>query len=212
MTSSIDPIPSDVVTAAQALNALNAIPDASGLWSETARPTKWTAAHTIEHVSDALLFYCGQVARRARKRLPVLRDGRVAPASEHLDNVLSAAHVLSATLRDLGGERAFHPSGSADAAGWAGMAVTEILVHGTDAARAVGVQMHLPDEVCARTVSRVFPWIDRSKAGPSALLLAVTGRTLVEGIRADPDWWWQSAPLAEWDGSPARRDVEPGWS
>lgn len=211
MTSSIEPVPDDVVSAAQALHALTAVPDTSPLWTQTAEPTQWTATHTIEHVSDALLFYCGQVARRAERRLPVLRDGRDAPASEHLDNVLSAAHVLSAVLRDLGDERAFHPSGSADAAGWAGMAVTEILVHGTDAANAIGVQLSLPETVCARTVSRVFPWIDMTTAGPSALLLAVTGRTSVEGTDPDPHWWWQSAPLAEWNGSPARRDVEPGW-
>ena len=74
------------------------------------------------HVVDALLFYAGQVARRADRRLPVLRDGRAAPPSEQLDNVLTAAHLLTGQLRDLGTERAWHPSGSADAAGWAGMA------------------------------------------------------------------------------------------
>lgn len=212
MKSPTEPTPADVVSAAKTLHSLTAIPDASTRWSSPAEPTQWTAAHTIEHISDALLFYSSQVARRADCRLPVLRDGRDAPASEHLDNVLSAAHVLAALLRDLGGERAFHPSGTADAAGWAGMAVTEILVHGTDAARTVGVRLDLPQNVCARTVSRVFPWIDPTMADAPELLLAITGRISVEGIHADPDWWWQSAPLTEWNGLPARRDVKPGWS
>lgn len=212
MTASNEPTPDDVVTAAKALHALTAIPDTSVRWSNTAKPTQWTAAHTIEHISDALLFYSGHVARRAVAKLPVLRDGRDAPASEHLDNVLSAAHVLAALLRDLGEERAFHPSGTADAAGWAGMAVTEILVHGTDAARAVGVRLDLPENVCARTVSRVFPWIDPTVADPPELLLAVTGRTSIMGVPADPDWWWQSAPLTEWNRLPARRDVKPAWT
>ncbi|OYD60840.1 hypothetical protein [Rhodococcus sp. OK302] len=212
MTAQTEPTPDDVVSAAKTLHALTAIPDHSARWSHTAEPTQWTAAHTIEHISDALLFYSSQVARRAGSRLPVLRNGRDAPASEHLDNVLSAAHVLAALLRDLGDERAFHPSGTADAAGWAGMAVTEILVHGTDAARAVGVQLDLPENVCARTVSRAFPWIDPTMADAPELLLAITGRTSVKGIQSDPDWWWQSAPLTEWNGLPARRDVKPGWS
>jgi len=61
------------------------------------------------HVVDALLFYAGQVARRAGRRLPVLRDGRAAPPSEQLDNVLTAAHLLTGQLRDLGTERAWAP-------------------------------------------------------------------------------------------------------
>ncbi|MFC8934407.1 maleylpyruvate isomerase N-terminal domain-containing protein [Rhodococcus sp. NPDC057135] len=212
MTTPTEPTPGDVVSAALTLHELTSIPDNSPRWSNIAEPTKWTAAHTIEHIADALLFYSGQVARRADAKLPVLRDGRDAPASEHLDNVLSAAHVLAALLRDLAEERAFHPSGTADVPGWAGMAVTEILVHGTDAARAIGVRLDLPENVCARTVSRVFPWIDPSLARPSEILLAVTGRISVEGVHSDPDWWWQSAPLNEWDGLPARRDVKPGWT
>ena len=32
------------------------------------------------------------------------------------------------------------------------------------------------------------------------------------GTRAtDADWWWQSAPLAEWDGAPRRRTSPPPW-
>ncbi|MDV6272352.1 hypothetical protein R3Q06_02455 [Rhodococcus erythropolis] len=212
MTPPPEPTPDDVVSAAKSLHALNAIPDRSWQWLNIAEPTQWTALHTIEHISDALLFYSGQVARRAEVRLPVLRDGRDAPASEHLDNALSAAHILAALLRDLGEQRAFHPSGRADAAGWAGMAVTEILVHGTDVAPAVGALLNFPETSCARTVARVFPWIDTTLASPSELLLAVTGRMTVDGIPSDPDWWWQSAPLTEWNGSPAQRDVKPGWS
>ncbi len=212
MTASAEPTPDDVVSAAKALHALTAIPDHSPRWSNTAEPTQWTATHTIEHISDALLFYSGQVARRADAKLQVLRDGRDAPVSEHLDNVLSSAHVLAALLRDLAEERAFHPSGAADAPGWAGMAVTEILVHGTDAARAVGVGLILPENVCARTVSRVFPWIDLTLGRAPELLLAIAGRFSIDGVHSDPDWWWQSAPLVEWDGLPRRRDVEPGWA
>lgn len=207
----IEPLPADVTTAAVALSTLIAVADDAAEWSTIAAPTQWTATRTIEHVSDALLFYAGQIASRARKPLPVLRDGRPAPASEQLDNASTAAYIVEALLRDLGSGRAWHPSGLADASGWVGMAVTEILVHGHDVATAVGVEMPLPRQVCARTLARVFPWVATTEAEPDQLLLAVTGRIQAPGVIADPQWWWQSAPLAEWDGLPRRRSRPPGW-
>jgi hypothetical protein len=203
--------PADVVTAADALHVLAGVADDDPRWLAVASPTTWTAVRTVEHIADTLLFYAGQVARRADRRLPVLRDGRTAPPSEQLDNVVTGAHALARLIRDLGDERAFHPSGMADAGGWAGMAVTEILVHGRDAAGALGQQLVLPERVCRRTVDRVFPWVSGVDASPGELLMAVTGRTSVTGVADDPEWWWQSAPLAEWDGRPRRRTAPPGW-
>lgn len=203
--------PDDVLTAAVTLNVLARCPDDSPSWGRVCATTGWTATATVGHIVDALLYYAGQVARRARGHLPVLRDGRAAPPGQQLDNVVTAAHVLACTLRDLGGERAWHPSGLADAEGWAGMAVTEVLVHGHDAARVLGVDLTLPEAVCARTLERVFPWVPLVGAPPGRLLLAVTGRTSVPDEPSDPDWWWQSAPLQEWDGTPQRRTAPPIW-
>jgi len=206
-----EPPPADVTAAAAALAPLTAVDDDDPRWSTIAAPTRWTAARTVEHIADALLFYAAQVARRAQHRLPVLRDGRTAPPSEQVDNAVTAAHVLTGLLRDLGTGRAWHPSGLADAGGWVGMAVTEILVHGHDAAVALGVELPLPGQVCARTLARVFPWVPDTAAEPEHLLLAVTGRARVSGLPADPEWWWQSAPISEWDGRPRRRTSPPGW-
>jgi hypothetical protein len=205
------PEPEDVVAVAVLLADLARVPDGDARWADLAPPTRWTCARTVEHVADTLVFYAGQVARRADRRLPLLRDGRAAPPSEQLDNVLTGAHVLARLLHDLGAERAFHPSGMADAAGWAGMAVTELLVHGVDAAAGLGTRLELPEEICRRTVDRVFPWVRDVAGAPSELLLAVTGRATVPGVPPDPDWWWQSAPLAEWDGRPRRRTSPPAW-
>jgi len=205
-----EPVPGDV-TAAAALAPLATFDDDDPRWSTIAPPTQWTAARTIEHIADALLFYAAQVARRARHRLPVLRDGRPAPASQQVDNAITAAHVLEALLRDFGSGRAWHPSGVADAGGWVGMAVTEILVHGHDAAAALGVDLPLPGQVCARTLARVFPWVTPTAAEPDQFLLAVTGRARVPGSPSDPKWWWQSTPLSEWDSRPRRRTSPPGW-
>lgn len=206
-----EPQPSDVSAAAAALTALATVPDDDVEWLSIAAPTQWTAARTVEHIGDAMLFYAGQIASRAQQSLPALRDGRLAPASDQLANAVTAAHVVEALLRDLGPGRAWHPSGLADASGWIGMAVTEILVHGHDAATAIGAEMLLPRQVCARTLARVFPWTATIDAQPERLLLAVTGRIQIPGVIADPLWWWQSAPLVEWDGHPRRRTSPPGW-
>lgn len=206
-----EPQPDDVTAASSALAALTAVADTDPRWSQRAAPTTWTAAQAAAHIADTLLFYAGQVARRADHRLPVLRDGRAAPPSEQLDNAVTAAHVLAGLLPGLGSQRAWHPSGLADASGWAGMAVTELLVHGHDVARALNVDLPLPEQVCRRTLARVFPWVSLTLGTPDALLLAVTGRAAVRGIPRDTDWWWQSAPLAEWDGTPRQRTIPPQW-
>lgn len=82
---------------------------------------------------------------------------------------------------------------------------------GHDAAAALGLELPLPGRTCARTMARVFPWVPSTDADPGLLLLAVTGRARVVGVPADPQWWWQSAPIAEWDGRPRRRTSPAGW-
>jgi hypothetical protein len=144
------PGPQDVLAAGASLDVMRSVEDADLRWSAVAVPTDWTALRTVEHISDALLFYAGLVARRAREGHGFVRDGRAAPPSVQLDDAQSAALILAAVLRDLGDERALHPSGLADAAGWAGMAVTELLVHGYDAASALGLALELPADVCRR--------------------------------------------------------------
>jgi uncharacterized protein (TIGR03083 family) len=201
-----------VIAAAAALDVMRAIGDDDPRWSAVAAPTDWTAFRTVEHISDALVFYAGLVARRARERHGFVRNGRDAPASVQLDDAQAAAAILAAVLRDLGDERALHPSGLADASGWAGMAVTELLVHGYDAASALGLTLEFPPEVCARTLARVFPWIEVGERDPGMALLAATGRIATEADSAPVDWWWQSAPLSEWDGLPRRRTAPPAWS
>ena len=207
------PGPEDVVAAAGALDAMRSVQDPDPRWSAVAVPTDWTALRTVEHLGDGLLFYAGLVARRARERHGFIRNGRAAPASVQLDDAQSAALILAAVLRDLGAGRALHPSGLADASGWAGMAVTELLVHGYDAACALGLTLELPADVCRRTVARVFPWIEIGGRDPGVALLAATGRITTEADSAPADWWWQSAPLSEWDGLPRRRTAPPAcWS
>ena len=137
-----------------------------------------------------MLFYAGQLARRADRRLPVFRNGRAAPPFEQVDNVLTAAHVLSAQLRELGTARAWHPSGLADATGWPAWR---------------SPRSSCTDLMWPRRCISSCPFRRRPVAAPGRLLLAATGRAEVHGVRVDQEWWWQSAPLSQWDGAARRR-------
>jgi uncharacterized protein (TIGR03083 family) len=197
--------------AAAALRPLVAVADDDPRWQAIAAPTDWSAAHTIEHIADTLLFYSGQVARRATRGYGIIRNGRDTKPSGHLRDLETATAIFLAVLRDLGDGRALHPSGTADAPGWVGMAVTEMLVHGYDAAAALNVPIELPEDVCARTLERVFPWVQRGPHSAVTMLLCETGRVTVDGSTGPEDWWWQAAPLSEWDGKPRRRTLDPAW-
>ncbi len=92
------------------------------------------------------------------------------------------------------------------------MACTELLVHGYDIA-AVALPSCPPpgDRLAAAVVERVLPWTPREGSGWARLLWA-TGRAPLGGRPPqEADWWWQSAPLVEWDGQPRRRDAPPQW-
>lgn len=174
----------------------------------------WSPRRTLDHIVDALVLYCGYVATRATDRMRPLRDGDPqATPGELVDAVLTASTILRALLDAMpDGERAYHRSGRADRTGWIGMACTELLVHGHDIAVATGADVAPPDDgLAGAVVDRVLPWAPSDASGWARLLWA-TGRAPLGSLPPqDADWWWQSAPLSEWDGQPRRRDVPPQW-
>jgi uncharacterized protein (TIGR03083 family) len=199
--------PADVTTAAAwAAGRFAAL--APGTWEEPA--PGWTRRRTLDHLVDTLALYAACVGTRATARLEPPRDGDPAAVPARLlEELASGAARLADLLADLtDGERAFHPSGSADCAGWIGMACTELLVHTWDAAGqhadpAVG-------PLAAAVVARVLPWAPDGD-GWSRLLQATGRASLGDVPPAGPDWWWQSEPLDRWDGRPRRRTSPPQW-
>jgi hypothetical protein len=161
-----------------------------------------------------MLLYSAYVATRARDRLAPPRNGDPDASPDDLVGALrSSSSILAELLRALPDDvRAFHPSGNADRTGWIGMACTELLVHGFDIATATLVPFEAPNDQLAQTVvERVLPWSPREGTGWSQLLWATGRASLGARPPQDSDWWWQSAPLTEWDGEPRRRDAPPQW-
>jgi hypothetical protein len=174
----------------------------------------WSPRRTLDHLVDAMLLYSGYVATRATDRATPLRNGDLNATPDELVGALrSASSILTALLHAMPDNvRAFHPSGSADRTGWIGMACTELLVHGFDIAAATLMSVEPPDDRLARAVvERVLPWAPSEGTGWSQLLWATGRASLGAHEPQDSDWWWQSAPLTEWDGQPRRRDVPPQW-
>ncbi len=82
------------------------------------------------------------------------------------------------------------------------MACDEILVHGDDAARGLGVRFEPDRQLAARVVARLFPWHSLGPDDdPWQTLLWANGRVDLEGRPHQGRWRWHCEPLSEWDGS-----------
>jgi hypothetical protein len=177
-------------------------------WGSLAGTLEWTCRRTLDHLIDGTVFYSGQVANEASHRLPPIRVGNAdASARDLLTTLGTVAHILAAALRSARTEgRFFHPAGMADRSGYAAMSCAEVLVHTADITSGLGVEFAPSQDLCALVVRRLFPWVEN--IGPDAFvtLLWATGRVSIEGQSDVPvDWYWQCAPLSEWDGRVKRR-------
>ncbi len=66
----------------------------------------------------------------------------------------------------------------------------------------LGDPFALPEELCSRLVSRLFPMWLPIDADPRDAFLWCNGRVALPGrARLDGDWGWWSRPIEEWDGT-----------
>ena len=153
---------------------------------------------TAEHIGDCLLSYAAQlVSRRSSGYVPFMAAlEKEASSAEALEFALAGSAILAAVVRSAPPEaRAFHPTGTSDPAGFAAMGCAEVLVHGEDIARGLGLALDPPREICARTVSRLFPHLgDVSDLDPWTALLWATDRVEVPGRPKQTGWRWKGAP------------------
>lgn len=186
-------------------------------WTARAGDLEWTCRRTLDHITDALMFYAAQLATRATERRFPLRNGDPAATVPELIEVMgSAAALLAEVARAAGPDaRAFHPAGMSDADGFRGMGCEELLLHTDDIAQGLGLTFTPPLDLCQRIIARVFPWAPDAAEEPDRwrALRWACGRTSLPGrSRLGPDWWYQAAPLAEWDGTRNVRTSPPGWT
>lgn len=190
-----------------AASALAAVSAAD--WSQPARDLEWSCLRTADHISDALMFYSVQLATRSPSREPRVRFGNTsADVGGVIGSIGSAAAVLGRLADEAGpAARGFHPAGRADTEGFLAMGCDEVLIHTYDVVCGLGGEFAADVDLAARVSARLFPW---APAGYDAwrTLLWCNGRIALPGHdRLAADWFWQCAPLEEWDGAIRKRQI-----
>jgi uncharacterized protein (TIGR03083 family) len=190
--------PADLRAATAALEtALNPVVDRD--WSAATGTGDLDAFRTVEHVGDCLLAYAAQLIARPAGRYVNFEGALTSTATnaDAVEFVVTGVGLLAATVAATGPEvRAYHPSGLADPEGFTAMGVVEVLVHGEDVARGLGVTLDPPADVCARAMARMFPELTVD-AEPWTALLWATNRVELPGLPNRAGWRWRGAPLLD---------------
>jgi hypothetical protein len=165
-------------------------------WSAATGTGDLDAYRTAEHLGDCLLSYAAQLVACPLDRYVAFEAALTdkATAADALEFAVTGAGLLAATVRTKGPDtRAYHPTGMADPEGFAGMGIVEILVHGEDIARGLGVRLEPPADTCARVLARMFPEVTVD-AEPWTALLWATDRVELPGRPNRAGWRWRGAP------------------
>ncbi|WP_344854321.1 maleylpyruvate isomerase N-terminal domain-containing protein [Amycolatopsis ultiminotia] len=181
-------------------------PLGDGDWTRPAGELDWDCRATAEHLGDVLLSYASQVVSGPADhyvRFLATADAGASPA-DLLEFVVAAGRLLASAVRTAGPQaRAYHPSGSADPAGFAAMGCAELLMHAEDIARGQRGQetvLDAPGEVCARVVARLFPEQEPALRGAATAWDALrwcTGRIALPGRPRRGEWAWHGEPLED---------------
>jgi uncharacterized protein (TIGR03083 family) len=167
-------------------------------WSVPAGSLDWDCRHTAEHLADGLVAYAGQVAAHPGDRYVRFQTAAepAATPEDLLEFVVAGGGMLAATVRYAHADlRAYHPSGpKVDPVGFAAMGCVEALVHGYDLASGLGLSFQPPADVCARTLTRLFPAVT-ADADPWRALLWAAARIDLPGLP-------RPATMLPWHGEP----------
>ncbi|MGH9209743.1 MAG: maleylpyruvate isomerase family mycothiol-dependent enzyme [Acidimicrobiales bacterium] len=199
------PGPDDVTATVDALaSCLGSADPSDRAWDSPAGSLDWSCRHTLGHVAECLTWYAANLARRSTASAEVgwipIDD-----VSSLVDALQSGGALLAVAVAQAGPtDRGWHSSGIPDRSGFAAMGCDEVLVHGYDIATGLGVAYDPPTDVCRSVLERLFPWTP-TESDPWATLLWANGRVPLGDRPPDPQWWWHSSPLADWDGRIRRR-------
>jgi uncharacterized protein (TIGR03083 family) len=188
-----------LAAAASVMGALQPAVDRD--WSVRVPELDFTVASVVAHAASGLLWYSVDVWEGPTDEAAYEVGVRVDAENGRLLNSLRAAAAVCAASIDAAPPttRGFHPAGAADPEGFAAMACDEVLVHGDDAARGLGLPFAPDGDLAERVLSRLFPWhaTDRPEDPWTALLWA-NGRVTPAGRVRQEGWQWHCAPLSEW--------------
>src|SRR5215831_19089276 len=129
-------------------------------WSARAGVMDPDCWHVAEHIGDCLLSYAAQLVARPTGRYVrfLAKADEDASPAEVLEFAEAGGRILAATIRSAAPDtRAYHPTGLADPAGFAGMGCVETLIHGEDIAHGVGAALDPRADLCERLLVRMFP-------------------------------------------------------
>jgi hypothetical protein len=164
-------------------------------WQVRAGDTDWTCRDMLDHLVHGVTGYAGLLIVRPVDRYIGLRAG-IHPEADvpaAIEAVQIAASLLATMVRVTDpGARAFHSWGTSDRTGFAAMGATELLVHGHDITRSLGLQWTPPDDLAAQALARLFPDAPTGHP-PSATLLWCTGRHDLPGLPRVTNWQWHGA-------------------
>lgn len=198
MVSAMPVTAADIDAASAALSAALG-PAVDRDWTAATGTGDLNALRTAEHLGDCLMSYGAQlVAGRTDDyvRFEAALLSAATPA-QALEFAVTGAGLLAAAVATADPEvRAFHPCGVSDPEGFAGMGVVEVLVHGEDMARGLGVKLEPPPDVCARVLARMFPEVTVD-AEPWTALLWATNRVELPGLPNRAGWRWRGTPLRD---------------
>jgi hypothetical protein len=172
-------------------------------WRVPVPGLEFTVASVLAHVCVACLRYSVDMWSGSENGTYEVSAVDDASNERLLTSLVAGVHILSAGIEAAPPAlRGFHPFGSPDPDGFAAMACDELLVHGDDAARGLGVPFAPDDELAASVLARLFPWhhVDADEAAWDVLRWA-NGRIELPGRPRVGRWRWHTAPLREWNGT-----------
>ncbi|MFE9330753.1 maleylpyruvate isomerase N-terminal domain-containing protein [Streptomyces sp. NPDC006925] len=175
------------------------LPTADQDWSRPAHGLDWTCRETLDHLALGLTGYAGLLIARPRDRYITLFASLdpAAPVPACLEGVGVAASFLTSTVRDTAAQvRAWHPWGHSDAAGFAAMGITELLLHTYDITRALERPWTPPEGPVSAALTRLFPDAP-ADSSPFDALLWCTGRIPLPGRPRRTEWQWDGTPHGE---------------
>lgn len=164
-------------------------------WNRTAGDLDWTVRRTVAHLVDALTWNSLQLASGAagHLRIDALPPDDATPG-EMVEAIRAAARLM-ATVVDGGGRdrRSWHLFGVTDPTGILAVGFAELLVHGEDITRGLGLAWNPDAAVVEAVQQRLLPQVVLG-ADPWTSLLAAHGRTVGDGTVVAALWTWDMTP------------------